>query len=242
MARLTTGNTAAMDNTILNAGEQYHLQAPPHLVMRNSRETTEFGVYIRKVNTEKGYLISLPVTDRSDYKIWTADPLAICDVFSRFTVATPIRTVCEFLVQRGYCIRTLARWIPREDYREGEPYTTPSRKPETPLLGHRHAKYKATVHDLNEYEARRNEICEYAWGRALVLKGGVIRRLVVSSIGERAIDISIDGPSPSAQIFGFSCELFDANGEGTGEVYVDDDVSADEEKVVIGQYQIRIRK
>ena len=77
----------------------------------------------------------------------------------------------------------------------------PCRLP-TPSLGWKLEELKPTADEYAAYELCRAQLLRQSRGRAAVLKGGIVWRLAVETLGDYALDVVLDGPSPEVLLYG----------------------------------------
>lgn len=98
-------------------------------------------------------------------------------------------------------------------------------------LGYLPFDYRPHASDYAAYLQRRDDLLRRTYGRAAILKGGIIGRLARESLGDRADFLVASGPSDDAPRFGSCIQLGDAR-------YWDDDLDCDDEEIICGVYKL----
>ena len=98
-------------------------------------------------------------------------------------------------------------------------------------LGSLPFRYRPRPSDYVAYLQRRDDLLRRTYGRAALLKGGIIGRLARESLDERADFIVASGPSEDAERFGSCIEI-------EGSRYWDDDLDCTDEDIICGLYKI----
>ncbi|KAH9921087.1 hypothetical protein B0H21DRAFT_767080 [Amylocystis lapponica] len=141
------------------------------------------------------------------------------------------------------CLRmphTDTREIARELAARGTPFSTFRRvtedsyalhSPPRVYLGWREKGWKATPADYRQYEECRNDFFRQERVRAALLKGGIVWRLAVESLG--GTSLAMIGPSGDVARYGQILRPSSGN-----ELYVDDDLSENETDMICGVYHV----
>ncbi|KAH9920995.1 hypothetical protein B0H21DRAFT_844338 [Amylocystis lapponica] len=141
------------------------------------------------------------------------------------------------------CLRmphTDTREIARELATRGSPFNTFCRvtediyalhSPPRVYLGWREKGWKATPADYRQYEECRNDFFRQERVRAALLKGGIVWRLAVESLG--GTSLAMIGPSGDVARYGQILRPSSGN-----ELYVDDDLSENETDMICGVYRV----
>lgn len=106
----------------------------------------------------------------------------------------------------------------------------PDPRPQIRLIT-RPVNYNFTVQDYQAYEDSRDYLlrCNPHVGRAALMAGGITWRLAIESLMP---GIVLDGPDDIALVRGVGFRLQDR----TNNVYVDDNLSHDEVRIIVGMY------
>ena len=91
--------------------------------------------------------------------------------------------------------------------------------------------YRPRRSDYVAYIERRDALLRRNYGRAALMKGGIVGRLARESLGDRADFVVSSGPSDDAVDFGSCIEI-------EGSRYWDDDLDCEDEEIICGVYKI----
>ncbi|TDL14815.1 hypothetical protein BD410DRAFT_693857, partial [Rickenella mellea] len=96
-------------------------------------------------------------------------------------------------------------------------------------LGWRNQGWKAQQEDYKSYAVLRDEFLRKPRGRAALLKGGIVWRLAIETLGSTA---ALSGPSQ--EVFTCGHQIILANGDA----WWDDDLTSEELDLICGKYRI----
>ena len=166
------------------------------------------------------YLVTCKTTTNPPFVIFLDDPLSVLYLIRTQPGPEPSDVAAE-LACKGipFSTRVLRDAVPTAVYI-------------TSLgLGFLPSDYRPHSSDYAAYLQRRDNLLRRNYGRAAILKGGIIGRLARESLGDRADFLIAPGPSDDAVRFG-SCVKIE---EGR---YWDDDLDCEDEEVICGVYKL----
>ena len=146
------------------------------------------------------------------------DPLTALECTRRPWTGT--NALAEGLVMRGIPFSTRIR---RQVHR------IPARWDRLIDLGWRNQGWKARQEDYKSYAVLRDEFLRKPRGRAALLKGGIVWRLAIETLGSTA---ALSGPSQ--EVFTCGHQIILANGDA----WWDDDLTSEELDLICGKYRI----
>ena len=155
------------------------------------------------------------------------DPIAVLQII-RAQFGPDLPEVALQLASRGipFGTRTLSEAVP----------TPISSCAEPPIgLGFVPSNYWPLPSDYISYLDKRDRLLRQSYGRATLMKGGIIARLARDSLGGR-MDVLIQG-GPSEHVLNYGSAI------KTGQDYLwDDDLDSNNEQVICGVYKISTGK
>jgi hypothetical protein len=166
------------------------------------------------------YLVTCKATTNPHFVIFLDDPLSVLYLIRAQPGPEPSDVAAE-LACKGipFSTRVLRDAVPTAVYT-------------TPLgLGFLPSDYRPHSSDYAAYLQRRENLLRRNYGRAAILKGGIIGRLARESLGDRADFLIAPGPSDDVVRFG-SCVKIE---EGR---YWDDDLDCEDEEIICGVYKL----
>ncbi|KAH0825657.1 hypothetical protein J3R83DRAFT_11699 [Lanmaoa asiatica] len=218
LEKLTTGQPFDPALCDLLDGSLLEVLADGDFIVRR-REGLHIAVDGTK--TTKGcYMIAPKVPSTCPFVIFLDDPVAVLYAL-RVQTGSELSALVVELTRRGIPIstRVLLDAVPRPVY------TSPSG------LGFLPFGYRPHSSDYVMYLERRDTLLRRNYGRAAILKGGIIGRLARESLGDRADFVSGRGPSDDVVRFGSCIEI-------GGKRYWDDDLDCEDEEIVCGVYKL----
>lgn len=177
-----------------------------------------------KKSIQPYYMVASKVPSACPFVIFLEDPVAVLYAL-RVQTSPELPALILELTRRGIPIstRVLIDAVPR-------PVNTSACGLGFLPVGHRpHSS------DYVMYLERRDALLRRNYGRAAILKGGIIGRLARESLGDRADLVSGRGPSDDVVRFGSCIEI-------GGRRYWDDDLDCEDEEIICGVYKISTGK
>ena len=173
------------------------------------------------------YLIRFRQPMSCRFVISLDDPVAVLQII-RAQFGPDLPEVALQLASRGipFGTRTLSEAVP----------TPISSCAEPPIgLGFVPSNYRPLPSDYISYLDKRDRLLRRSYGRAALMKGGIIARLARDSLGGR-MDVLIQG-GPSEHVLNYGSAI------KTGQDYLwDDDLDSNDEQVICGVYKISTGK
>jgi len=166
------------------------------------------------------YLITSRAATNSPLVVFLDDPLSVLYLI-RAQSGPELSKAAGELVRRGIPVstRVLLNAIPTSAYTA------------SCGLGFLPFNYRPHSSDYVAYLQRRDDLLRRNYGRAALLKGGIIGRLARESLGDRVDFLVALGPSDDAARFGSCIEIEDGR-------YWDDDLDCADEEIICGVYKL----
>ncbi|KAK2463085.1 hypothetical protein APHAL10511_004740 [Amanita phalloides] len=181
-------------------------------VLRIAREGNRTGLYTISPGEQQGEIFNWMLTLR--------DPTTVLEILRR-NLGPSIESIVNFLVHSG---------IPFNTAMSSNTYPPPPRCRLSPFLGlgMRLRNFIPDAEEYRLYEEARDDFLRGPFGRAALLKGGIIWRLAKSVV---SIHDVFNGPTQLARDYG---QLVSSEGDDM----IDDDLSDEQLDLISGLYRI----